>query len=100
MDVDARRRYLLTYDVRDPKRLRAVHRTAKTYGWSMQYSVFICDLDKVELMALRVELGEVIDHSRDSIGLIDLGSPNERGRSSFSFMGVHPELPMSGPVIL
>ena len=98
--MDPRHRYVLTYDIRDPKRLRAVHRTAKAYGWAMQYSVFVCDLDKVELMGLKVALGEIIDHSDDCIGFIDVGLPNQRGRALFSFMGVAPDLPRSGPVII
>ena len=98
--MDVRHRYLMTYDIRDPKRLRSVHKTAKAYGWSMQYSVFVCDLDRVELMALRTELGELIDHSQDCIAFIDVGRPAERGRTSFSFMGLAPELPTSGPVII
>src|SRR5271166_2290017 len=96
----ARQRYLVAYDIREDHRLRAVHRTMKGYGWSMQYSVFICDLDAVELLHLRAELAGVINHAVDAVAFIDLGNPRERGRSCFSFMGSPPSLPTAGPVIL
>ena len=100
MTVHGRRRYLVAYDIRDDKRLRRVHKTMKGFGWSMQYSVFICDLDRIELYDLETALGQTIHHGEDSIAIIDLGDPIERGRQCFSFMGAEPTLPTSGPVIL
>ena len=97
---DRRRRYLVAYDIRDPKRLRQVHKTMKAFGWAMQYSVFICDLDRMELVDLKLELGTVVRHSEDSIAVIDLGDPAERGRSCFSFLGPPPALPTTGPTII
>ena len=35
-----RTRYLLTYDIRDPRRLRRVHRVAKDFGEPLQFAVF------------------------------------------------------------
>jgi CRISPR-associated protein Cas2 len=98
--VAARKRYLVCYDIRDPVRLRKVHKTMKGFGWAMQYSVFVCDLTHVELFALRGAVGGLINHEVDNIALIDCGDPAERGRSSFSFLGPIPDLPTSGPVVL
>ena len=95
-----RRRYLITYDIREDKRLRKVHKTMKGYGWSLQYSVFVCDLDMVELLALQSDLGAIIHHSLDSIAIVDLGHPEKRGTDCFRFMGVASRLPDSGPVIV
>lgn len=95
-----RRRYLVAYDIRDDKRLRRIHKTMKGYGWSMQYSVFICDLDAIELTAMKTDLAQIMHHAADSIAIVDLGLPDERGRTSFSFMGVAPALPTTGPVII
>ena len=95
-----RRRYLVAYDVRDSRRLRRVHKTMKEFGWAMQYSVFVSDLDGVELSELRLRLADIIDHDDDSIAIVDVGLPLDRGRSSFSFMGARPDMPRSGPVIL
>lgn len=96
----SRRRYLVAYDIRDDKRLRLVYKTMKGYGWRMQYSVFICDLDRIELLSLKTDLGAIIHHAVDSIAIIDLGSPHERGSDCFQFMGAADGLPESGPVIL
>lgn len=95
-----RKRYLVAYDIRHEKRLRQVHKTMKAYGWPMQYSVFVCDLDFVELMGLRTDLGAIINHAQDSIAIIDLGSPQQRGRDCFTFMGASIPLPTDGPVII
>ncbi|MGH8937089.1 MAG: CRISPR-associated endonuclease Cas2 [Acidimicrobiia bacterium] len=95
-----RRRYLVAYDIREDKRLRRVHKTMKGYGWAMQYSVFICDLDAMELYAMRTDLAAIMNHSIDSVAIIDLGHPKERGVHCFSFMGLAPSLPTTGPVIL
>ena len=95
-----RKRYLVAYDIREDKRLRRVHKTMKGYGWSLQYSVFVCDLDAIELLALRTDLGEIIHHALDSIAIVDLGAPNERGSDCFQFMGIAARLPSSGPTII
>lgn len=95
-----RRRYVAAYDIADAKRLRAVHRIMKEFGWAMQYSVFICDLDEIEITELKLRIGAVIHHSADRVALIDLGQPEDRGVSCFQFMGVHTRLPTSGPVVL
>ncbi len=95
-----RQRFLVAYDIRDPKRLRQVHKTAKEFGWAMQYSVFVADLDRMELVELRMRMAEIIDHGEDSVAVINVGSPADRGRSAFEFLGVAPDLPTSGPVII
>jgi CRISPR-associated protein Cas2 len=95
-----RRRYLVAYDIRDDVRLRRVHKVVKGFGWPMQYSVFICDLDRMELLQLRSDLGDEIHHGVDSVAFIDLGEPQDRGRQCFSFMGSAPSLPTSGPVVI
>jgi len=94
----ARRRFVLAYDIMDDRRLRKVHSCAKTYGYSLQYSVFICDLDPMELTRLKWDLGALIAHGEDRIALIDLGEVTSPTR--FVFLGVHPVLPQQGPTIV
>ena len=90
-----RNRYLVAYDIRDPGRLRRVHKTMQSYGWAMQYSVFICDLDFIELTDLRIDLGAIIHHGLDSIAMIDLGQPEERGTKCFpSWVNTIPSPPV------
>lgn len=74
-----RTRYLLCYDVRDDRRLRRTEKVAETWGYRLQYSVFVCDLDDVARAALEHSLRDVLDVAADRAVLIDLGP---LGRSS------------------
>jgi len=94
-----RTRYLLAYDIRDEKRLRRVHLVAKDFGEPLQYSLFICDLTRAELMGLRSRLLDEMRVAVDSVALIDLGEPQGRAVRSMEFLGQHRSLPDSGPTI-
>ena len=93
-----RRRYLVAYDVRDPVRLRRVHKVVKGFGFSMQYSVFVCDLNSRERVDLLAALLGVADPRVDSVAIVDLGDPEDP--RTFTFLGPHALLPRSGPTIL
>ena len=95
-----RTRYLVSYDISDAKRLRQVHKTVKNFGWPMQYSVFICDLDAVEMLLLKRDVGDIIHHGEDSVAFVNLGPPAHRGRNCFDFMGARTALPTSGPTVI
>lgn len=95
-----RRRYLVAYDIRDPKRLRELHSGMKRFGYPLQYSVFICDLDVIEKISLRETIGARMNQRVDSLVVVDLGDPQSRGVDCFEFMGVAPPLPRPGPTIL
>ena len=95
-----RTRYLVSYDISDAKRLRQVHKTIKDFGWPMQYSVFICDLDPVEMFMLKQAVAAIMHHGEDSVAFVNLGPPSNRGRECFDFMGVRILLPASGPTVI
>lgn len=96
-----RRRWLLCYDIRAPARLRRIHQVAKAFGQPLQYSVFVCDLDRSEKVQLETALRETMLLSIDSVALIDLGLAGERGRECFEFIGHRPyRLPRGGPTIV
>ena len=95
-----RRRYLVAYDIREPKRLREVHSAMKGFGYPLQYSVFICDLDAIEKTSLRHVVGSLMNQGVDSVVLVDLGDPDTRGIDCFEFMGVGSPLPRGGPTIV
>ena len=94
-----RNRYLLTYDIRHPRRLRRVHGVAKDYGEPLQYSVFVCDLTRIELVAMRTHLVEVMKQGEDSVSIFDLGPPTGRGLTCVEFMGVRRPLPSGDAAI-
>jgi CRISPR-associated protein Cas2 len=57
--------HLVSYDVRDPKRLRRVAKKLEAYGTRVQYSVFRCRLDKITLERLHWELQEILKPEDD-----------------------------------
>ncbi|MEX2553300.1 MAG: CRISPR-associated endonuclease Cas2 [Actinomycetota bacterium] len=95
-----RRRYLAAYDIRDEKRLRLVHKTMKEFGFPMQYSVFICDLDASEKITFKMKVLPLMDQRADSLVLVDLGDPSTRGLECFEFLGTSLPLPKGGPGIV
>jgi len=72
----------------------------KGFGYALQYSVFLCDLDNVERYTMKQALGDIINHALDSVAIIDLGDAGTRGASCFEFLGPHAELPVGGPRIV
>jgi CRISPR-associated protein Cas2 len=96
----SRRRYVVAYDIREPKRLRQVHSAMKAFGYPLQYSVFVCDLDGMEKVSLREVIGKLMHHREDSLAIIDLGDAATRGVECFEFMGVASPLPQPGPRIV
>jgi CRISPR-associated protein Cas2 len=63
--------HLVSYDVRDAKRLRRVAKKLEGYGGRIQYSVFRCRLDKEALEKLHWELNEIM-HEEDDLLVIPL----------------------------
>jgi CRISPR-associated protein Cas2 len=66
--------FLVSYDVRDPTRLRRVAKVMQGWGDRIQYSVFRCPLSDRQRAELVASLVELIDHSEDQVLFIDLGS--------------------------
>ncbi len=89
-----RTRYLIAYDIGDPRRLRAVRKKMLGFGDSMQYSVFVCDLTSAERAVLVAGLIDIIDTARDRIAIVTLGDSGST--SMFWFLGAKPLLPSSG----
>ena len=65
--------HLITYDIRDPKRLKEVAKTLEGYGTRVQYSVFRCRLDNLALERLHWELNRIME-SEDDLLVIPLCS--------------------------
>jgi CRISPR-associated protein Cas2 len=82
-----RRSYLITYDIRDDKRLRKVYRTMKNFGDHLQYSVFECQLSLAELQQCRAELAAIIHHRLDQVLFVDLGPSDYRGERVITALG-------------
>jgi len=70
--------HLITYDIRDAKRLRKVAKKLEGYGERMQYSVFRCRLDRVALEKLCWELAEIMKDNDDLLVMPICGGCAER----------------------
>jgi CRISPR-associated protein Cas2 len=80
-------RYIVTYDISDPKRLRQVYKTLRGYGRHLQLSVFRCDLADQERVVLGGMLSEIIDHAEDQVLFIRLGPAEGRADEAIDALG-------------
>ncbi|MGD8175640.1 CRISPR-associated endonuclease Cas2 [Marinimicrobium sp. ARAG 43.8] len=75
--------YLVAYDVRNPKRLRLVHRVLKDFACGGQKSAFECYLTQAEHDELTTRVEECMDTDEDALLVIRLTD-----RDSVSTMGI------------
>lgn len=94
-----RRTYLVTYDIRDAKRLRKVFKVMRDWGDHLQYSVFECQLTAIDLARFRHELSEIINHREDQVLFVDLGPTEGRGERVITALG-QPYTPVDAPCIV
>ncbi len=92
-----RRTYIVCYDIADPKRLRNVFKKMRAWGDHLQFSVFECQLRSVDLVRLRADLAEIINHDKDQVLFVDLGPTEGRGDRVITALGkpyVHIDAPL------
>lgn len=77
--------YLLCYDIREPTRLRRVHRLMRTWGEAIQYSVFRCLLSASERRRMLEMLRQLIDERADDVRLYQIET-----RTPIRFLGSQP----------
>lgn len=94
---------LVTYDVnvttRDgEKRLRHIAKTCLDYGVRVQNSVFECEVDPGQWVALKSALLKIYDPQQDSLRFYMLG---KRGAQKVEHAGANPTPnPLHSPLIL
>ena len=88
--------YLVCYDIADDKRLRRVFKICRNYGNHLQYSIFECQFNAIDLAKCRHALGEIIKHSEDQVLFVDLGPTAGRGDRVISALG-QPYTSMDAP---
>jgi len=82
-----RRCYLVCYDIRDPKRLRRVHKVLKGYGEAWQFSVFFCVLKDIDRVRLQTDLEEQMNQKEDQAIILDLGPNEKEAREAATVIG-------------
>lgn len=90
----SRRRFLIAYDIAEPRRLRRVIKIMEAYGTRLQYSVFLCDLSGSEELHWRGDILDVIKLAEDSVVSIDLGT--SASPAPVRVLGVPRQLPARG----
>jgi len=95
-----RRCYLVCYDIRDPKRLRRVHKILKGYGEPWQYSIFFCVLKDIDRVRLQSDLEDEMNLKEDQTMIIDLGADEEKARRASFVIGQSLPRPENGTMIL
>jgi CRISPR-associated protein Cas2 len=69
----SRHRYLVSYDIAHPKRLRRVAEVCEGFGSRIQYSVFECPLDPMRLAQLKAALAAEMNMEEDQVLFVSLG---------------------------
>ena len=82
-----RQSYVVTYDIADPKRLRAVFKLMRGYGDHLQLSVFYCELNLRERVQLQDRLEQILKPSADQVLFLNLGPAAGRGPRAISSLG-------------
>ena len=83
----ARNRYLVTSDVTDDRRRTKLFNRMKDFGDRVQFSVFSCDLNAKELVALRASITKVIHHGSDQVLVVNLGPVDGRSDARVETLG-------------
>ncbi len=95
-----RRCYLACYDIRNPKRLRRVHKILKGYGEAWQFSVFFCVLKEIDRVRLQSDLEEAMNLKEDQAMVVDLGADEKKAREAASVIGQPLSEQASGTVVV
>jgi CRISPR-associated protein Cas2 len=90
-------RYIVTYDISNPKRLRSVYKILRGFGDHIQLSIFRCDLTARRYERLITRLTETIEPAEDQVLLIELGPSDSHSAERVSAIGREYREPDRGP---
>ena len=65
--------YIVSYDISDQRRWRAIFKLMHGYGEWLQLSVFQCRLSRRHHAELLATLDQLIHHAEDQVLMLDLG---------------------------
>ena len=67
MSQHASARWIVTYDIADPKRLIRLFKFLKKQGVSLQYSVFLVEASAVKMSSLVLQMKAMVDGQADDV---------------------------------
>ena len=86
-----------TVDLAGKRRLRRVSKACLNYGIRVQNSVFECNVDQAQWIALRASLLDIYDLESDSLRFYFLGNNYQR---RIEHHGAKPAVDVEAPLIL
>lgn len=89
----------MCYDIADDYRRSQVAKTMRGFGDRLQYSVFECQLNDLDLVRCRFALSGAINHKHDQILFVDLGPSDGRGDRVIVALG-KPYSTIDAPAII
>lgn len=95
-----RNRYMVSYDICDPKRLRRVFKTMRGFGDALQYSVFLCDLSPSERILLLEKLTPLLNHREDQVMLVNLGPADGQSGDRIETLGRGLAVPLERVAVI
>lgn len=98
--MSGRSLFLVAYDVRDPRRLRRIHKKLSGFGETLQFSIFQCELTYAEKLLMVGEVSEIIHHMEDRVLIVNMGRRRGRAGRVMEVLGGQQLPPGSGPMII
>lgn len=95
-----RKRYLISYDIRESSRLLRVHKKLLGYGDPVQYSVFLCELSDREKLILISKISEMMNLAEDSLMIVDLGPSNTKTDKRIQTIGKNMKFRERGAIVI
>ncbi len=95
-----RYRYIVCYDISADHRRQRVYEVMRGYGQHVQYSVFVCDLDRQGKAELVRDLREKMNENEDRVMLCEVGALGTARAEAFQFLGRSGPDFGSGPMIV
>jgi CRISPR-associated protein Cas2 len=83
-----RTRYLVSYDICHPKRLRRVAKAMEGFGTRIQFSVFECALDEMRLNKLKAALHPLMNQEEDQVLFVSMGPEDSKHALRIEAMGL------------
>jgi CRISPR-associated protein Cas2 len=74
-------------ELREPKRLRRVHKVMKGFGEPWQYSVFFCVLRVIDRVRMQTALEAEMNLKLDKALILDLGENENASREAATVLG-------------
>ena len=93
-------RYLVSYDIADPDRLRKVNAVVKATAQRVQDSVYEALLTEKELVLLEARITKVMNQKEDQVMFIDLGRADRTELPEITILGLPWRPQMRGSIVL